>query len=45
MAALMQAAGSLDEAEALLQAAGIRSELAVEREHYDKVTLSASGHR
>jgi hypothetical protein len=34
MAALMQDADSLDEAEALLQARGIRSELAYEREHH-----------
>jgi hypothetical protein len=34
MAALMEDAGSLDEAEALLHAEGIRSELAYEREHY-----------
>lgn len=33
MAALMRDAGSLEEAEALLQAAGIRSELAFERDH------------
>ncbi len=32
--ALMQDADSLAEAEALLQARGIRSELAYEREHY-----------
>lgn len=34
IAALMQDADSLDEAEALLQARAIRSELAYEREHY-----------
>ena len=34
MAGLMQDADSLDDAEALLQARGIRSELAYEREHY-----------
>lgn len=34
MAALLQGADSLDEAEALLQAEGIRSELAYERAHY-----------
>jgi hypothetical protein len=34
MAALMQGAGSLEEAEELLHAEGIRSELAVEREHH-----------
>jgi hypothetical protein len=36
MAALMQDAGSLEDAEALLQAEGIRSELAYEREHYEQ---------
>jgi hypothetical protein len=34
MAALMRDAGSLEDAEALLQGQGIRSELAYEREHY-----------
>jgi hypothetical protein len=34
MAALMQDAGSLEDAEALLHAEGIRSELAYEREHF-----------